>query len=139
MAETRHAGRWTIEDRCRSAWHYLPFDVPPGSSALRVELDYESAGAVIDLGCFGPGGFRGWSGGARESFVITAEAATPGYLPGELEPGRWEVVIGIYRLPPEGIEYRLSAEVTDGRDRLMPEPRLDPPPPPSDRPARQIG
>src|SRR5216684_297431 len=133
----RHAGTWTLEDRFASPWHCLPVEVPPGSYALRVELEYDRSAAVLDLGCAGPAGFRGWSGGARQSFVITAEDATPGYLPGELEPGRWEVVIGIYRLPPEGIEYRLSAEVTDGRDRLMPEPRLDPPPPPSDRPARR--
>src|SRR5579875_2393103 len=88
MAE--HSGVWTIEDRCASAWHYLPFDVPPGAAALRVDLDYDASGAVLDLGCLGPAGFRGWSGGARRSFVITAWSATPGYLPGELEPGTWD-------------------------------------------------
>ena len=99
---TRHTGRWTQDDRCRSPWQYLPVEVPPGSAALRVELDYDRSGAMLDLGCFGPGGFRGWSGGARSSFVITPGEATPGYLPGELEPGLWQVVLGLYRLPPEG-------------------------------------
>jgi hypothetical protein len=56
---------------------------------LRVELEYERVdGTVLDLGCLGPGGFRGWSGSARESFVITPEAATPGYLSGKSRPGR---------------------------------------------------
>src|SRR6266550_3735747 len=97
----RHAGRWTLEERFASPWHYLPVEVPPGTGALRVELDYDRAGgAVLDLGCFGPGGFRGWSGGARESFVITRDAATPGYLPGELEAGTWQVAIGVHRVPP---------------------------------------
>ena len=99
---TRHRGRWTQDDRCRSPWQYLPVEVPPGSAALRVELDYDQSGAILDLGCFGPAGFRGWSGGARSSFVITPGEATPGYLPGELEPGQWHVAIGLYRLPPDG-------------------------------------
>ena len=28
MVVTRHAGRWTLEDRFASAWHYLPVEVP---------------------------------------------------------------------------------------------------------------
>src|SRR6185437_10320742 len=47
----------------------------------------------------GPAGFRGWSGGARRSFVIAPDAATPGYLAGELDPGTWQVIIGIHQLP----------------------------------------
>lgn len=114
MAETRHAGEWTIEDKCESPWHYLPIEVPPGSSALKVDLEYKSSGgAVLDLGCFGPGGFRGWSGGARRSFLITPKSATPGYLPGELEPGAWQVVIGLHRIPAAGVRYELTAVATN--------------------------
>src|ERR1700748_2592517 len=106
----RHAGRWTLEDRFSSPWHYLPLEVPPGTAALRVELEYERAGGtVLDLGCFGPGGFRGWSGSSRESFVIARDAATPGYLPGELEAGTWQVMIGVHRVPPDGVGYPLTA------------------------------
>ena len=109
----RHAGRWTLEDQFASPWHYLPVEVPPGTGALRVELEYERAGGtVLDLGCFGPGGFRGWSGSARESFVIARDAATPGYLPGELEAGPWQVAIGVHRVPPDGAGYRLTATVS---------------------------
>ena len=108
---TRHTGRWTLEDRFDAAWHYLPVEVKPGTAGLRVELDYErAAGTVLDLGCLGPRGFRGWSGNARESFVITREGATPGYLPGELEAGTWQVMIGVHRVPPDGVRYQLTAE-----------------------------
>ncbi len=137
---TRHHGRWTLADRFASAWHYLPVEVPPGSCGLRVDLDYDRSAAVLDLGCMGPAGFRGWSGGARRSFVITADSATPGYLPGELEPGTWQVMIGIYRLPPEGIEYRLVTDVSSRPGELALEPAPDPPPPlpPAQRPPPRL-
>ena len=99
MVTIRHSGRWTLEDRFASPWQYLPVEVPDGAWGLRAEFEYERSGAVLDLGCIGPGGFRGWSGGARRSFVITPDAATPGYLPGDLEPGTWQVAIGFYPDP----------------------------------------
>src|SRR6266567_3880197 len=133
MAQTRHAGTWTIEDRCESTWQYLPFEVPAGASALRVRLDYDAAGAVLDLGCFGPAGFRGWSGGARRSFVIGAGSATPGYLPGDLEPGTWQVVLGLHRIPAAGIGYTLTADVTSQPGRPVPDTRNEPVPPVADR------
>ncbi|MBO0805785.1 MAG: hypothetical protein J2P25_22270, partial [Nocardiopsaceae bacterium] len=113
-ALTMHEGTWTLEDRFSSPWHYLPVEVASGAAALRVELAYERAGAVLDLGCLDPSGFRGWSGGARESFVIAADAATPGYLPGEVGPGLWQVVIGLHQVPAEGVRYRLTAETRSG-------------------------
>jgi len=131
---TRHAGRWTLEDRFASPWYYLPVEVPPGTAGLRVELDYDRAdGAVLDLGCFGPGGFRGWSGSARGSFVIGRDAATPGYLPGELEAGTWQVMIGVHRVPPGGVGYRLTAQTATAA--AMPDPPSAPAPPvPAGRP-----
>ena len=132
---TVHTGIWTPEDRFASPWHYLPVEGAPGTAALRVELEYECAGAVLDLGCLGPSGFRGWSGGARRSFVITAESATPGYLPGEVEAGVWQVIVGLHVIPPDGIRYRVTAEPSSG-------PAVSPAavsalPVPADRPGRR--
>jgi hypothetical protein len=141
---TVHKGTWTLEDRFTAPWHYLPIEVPPGTAALRVELEYERDGTVLDLGCLGPAGFRGWSGGARESFVVAADGATPGYLPGELEPGQWQVVIGLHMIPADGARYQVTAETTAGRvlpggwlsDGWRPG-TLEAPPVPADRPARR--
>ena len=136
---TRHTGRWTLEDRFASPWHYLPVDVPAGTAGLRVELDYDRAGgAVLDLGCLGPHGFRGWSGGARESFVISRAAATPGYLPGEVEAGTWQVMIGVHRVPPDGVRYRLTAQTAPPGAALEPPPAPPAPPVPRDRPPRRV-
>jgi hypothetical protein len=137
MATTRHQGRWSLQDRFASVVQYLPVDIPPGASGLRAELEYDRTAGTLDLGCIGPAGFRGWSGGARRSFTITAEQATPGYLPGELEPGTWQVMIGLYQMPVEGIEYSLTAEVSGPGSRLALEPRPDPLPPLAQRPPRR--
>jgi hypothetical protein len=134
---TRHTGRWTLEDRFAAPWHYLPVEVAPGTAGLRVELEYERAeGTVLDLGCLGPDGFRGWSGSARESFVITRDAATPGYLAGELEAGRWQVMIGLPHVPPDGVRYRLTAEALPEGSGLLPA-APPAPPAPRDRPPRR--
>ncbi|HEY3734999.1 MAG TPA: CehA/McbA family metallohydrolase [Streptosporangiaceae bacterium] len=138
MAKTvRHAGRWTYEHRFASAWHYLPVEVPPGTCAIRVELEHDRSAATLDLGCFGPAGFRGWSGGARRSFTIGTDRATPGYLPGEIEPGTWQVVIGIYWLPPDGAPYQVTVQLASTPGELAAEPRPDPPPALTGRPARR--
>ena len=132
---TVHTGTWTLEDRFASPWQYLPVEVAPGTAALRVELEYDRTGSVLDLGCLGPSGFRGWSGGARESFVIAAEAATPGYLPGEIEPGLWQVMIGLHMVAPDGARYRVTAEPSAGAATGLTVAHTVPVP--ADRPARR--
>jgi len=99
--------------------------VPSGVSRLRVRHEYidaisaeqtEEQGNVIDIGIFDPRGserfhgegFRGWSGSARSSFFLSLMEATPGYLPGPIYPGRWEILLGLYRIAPQGCEYRVT-------------------------------
>src|ERR1700733_9687070 len=108
---TTHTGTFSIEDRLAASWHYLPVEVPAGTGALRVTLSYPGAGgAVLDLGCFDPAGFRGWSGGARDSFTVAETWATPGYLPGPVPAGVWRVVIGPNLVPADGVPFTVTAE-----------------------------
>jgi hypothetical protein len=138
MVVTRHSGRWTLEDKFSSPWQYLPFEVGAGACALRVELEYERSPAILDLGCMGSAGFRGWSGGARRSYVITTDAATPGYLPGELERGDWQVMIGLYRVPAAGADYQVTIEVSSALGELMPDAEPEPLPPLTERPPARL-
>jgi hypothetical protein len=109
-----HTGTFSIDDRIASPWHYLPVEVPPGTAGLRVTLSYpRDSGALIDLGCFDPAGFRGWSGGARDSFVLAEPGATPGYLAGPVTAGLWQVVIGLHLLPESGVPFTVTAEAID--------------------------
>src|ERR1700758_3334224 len=108
---TTHTGTFSVDDRIAAQWHYLPIEVPAGAAALRVTLSFpRDSGAVLDLGCFDPAGFRGWSGGARDSFVITEFGATPGYLAGPVTAGLWQVVIGLHLVPTSGLPFTVSAE-----------------------------
>ncbi|MFC4555709.1 CehA/McbA family metallohydrolase [Georgenia faecalis] len=121
------ARHFTLEDRAVDAWPLLPFDLAPGERALEVVLDVDRTRGVVDLGCVGPGddgaptAWRGWSGAARDRFAITADDATPGYLPGELAPGEWAVVLGLHHLPAEGLDVTVTV-TTGGSPAIEREP-----------------
>ncbi|MEV7546950.1 CehA/McbA family metallohydrolase, partial [Streptomyces sp. NPDC089915] len=107
---------------------YVPVDVPPGVSELRVSYRYDrpptapgTPGNALDIGLFdqhgtalGGRGFRGWSGGARGEFFLRTDEATPGYLPGPLEPGRWQIALGPYTVAPQGMSYEITVALTHG-------------------------
>ncbi|MGI8873403.1 MAG: CehA/McbA family metallohydrolase [Egibacteraceae bacterium] len=127
-----HRQHWTSEDRQARRYRYVSFDVPPGAAGVAVHLDYDASLAVVDLGVLDPEGFRGYSGGARDRFAITGVAATPGYLPGPLPAGEWRVLLGLHRVPPEGVDTLVTVEVGDVRPEPPPSP-----PRPSAKPARR--
>ena len=118
-------GSLTPEDKARSPFIYLPFDVPSG--ALRLNIAYQYSGAMaasdhwggntLDLGLFGPGGtafgsgdFRGWSGSFRGQITIGRDDATPAYVPG-LPAGPWNVMLGMYNLSGGGCRYHVEVDV----------------------------
>ncbi len=117
MTEIRLSRSFSPDDRAQCTWHYLPFEIPAGCGSFAVRTAILGDGAIIDLGCTGPQGWRGWSGGARSEFAISDEAATPGYLPG-VTAGVWQVVLGLHRVPAAGVRVDVSID-------------LDPPPLPA--------
>ncbi len=98
-------------------WVYVPVEVPRGVREISVKYSYDKPqppagqpGNALDLGCFDDQGFRGWSGGARDSFTISRTEATPGYLPGPVRPGTWRVTLAPYTVAPQGMNW--TVEVT---------------------------
>ena len=75
---------------------------------------------LISLSVFGPKGARG----ARHNnpvmdFSIDEWRASPGYLPGPIEPGKWMVFLDTFRvLGPDPVKYRL--EVAFGTEPVAP-------------------
>ncbi|MFF4324170.1 CehA/McbA family metallohydrolase [Streptomyces sp. NPDC001568] len=100
-ATTRGQGTDTVTTRYEGRapygtdqWAYVAFDVPAGVRRISVDTTHDAAAGILDLGVFGPSGFRGWSGGARSGFTLSPADATPGYAPGPVEPGGWSVILG---------------------------------------------
>jgi hypothetical protein len=89
-----HADHQTYRD--------LAFTVPAGVARLTVTFAYTGRDqhATIDLGLYDPERFRGWSGGNKAAFTLSATSATPSYLAGPIRPGRWRLVLGVPNLRP---------------------------------------
>lgn len=94
--------------------HYteVPFDLPAGVTRLTIRFTYggKEQRSVIDLGLRDPQRFRGWSGGTRDRMTLSAEEATPGYLPGPLPAGRWNLILGAPNIR-EGARAPFEAQV----------------------------
>jgi predicted metal-dependent phosphoesterase TrpH len=124
-------GHITLEDKEAAAYSMLPFDVPEG--IVRIEVAYsfskdepggvlKEAGNILDIGIFDTRGsefihaegFRGWSGSARREFHVGIQDATPGYLSGPIPAGRWEIILGLHRVLPEGCDYEVNIRLHPG-------------------------
>ena len=114
-------------------WVYIPVEVPDGINRISVSYDYDRPvppagydGNALDIGVFdangyqlgNASGFRGWSGGFRNAFTISASDATPGYLPGPVRRGTWHVIVGPYKVVPAGLTWTMTITLESGPDGL---------------------
>lgn len=104
-------------------WVYLPLRIPAGVNRLTVSYAYDKPAPppgyvtnALDIGIFDENGFRGWSGGFRSGFSISASEATPGYLPGPVRAGIWHVIVGPYTVAPQGLNWTLTVTLSFGPD-----------------------
>lgn len=106
----------------------LPFDVPEGTAEFHLNYHYPAFHETqvpadhgdflsrqrintIDLGLIGPDGRQvGASGSDKNNISISATSATPGYHPRPLIPGAWRIIIGAYKVAPQGVT--VSYELT---------------------------
>jgi hypothetical protein len=124
-----------------SRYMYIPFDVPLHAVKVSVSYRYDRANGAntIDIGLFDarstgadtdPRGFRGWSGGRRSEFFVSRAEATPGYLHGALPPGKWHIILGLYRIAPAGVDVSFKVEIETGDNQSpsvsRPAHKLDP-------------
>lgn len=130
---------FTRLDKARSYYHYVPFDVPAGTTRIDIGLvvqrqgdeqagndqssiDLNTEECQLDFGLLDPTitdfpsatGLRGWSGWARQEFFTATDDATPGYHYGPIPEGRWQVLVGLSRVPVEGVVIRLKIGLDAG-------------------------
>jgi len=97
-----------------SAMKYLPFQVPPGCTGLRIHKEFEGGGNTVDFGLFDSRGtvkgFRGWQGGVAEDAVVTGSVETTGtwFIPGPIQPGTWNIAQYFLKSSAAGLKYRYT-------------------------------
>ncbi|NMC02632.1 MAG: CehA/McbA family metallohydrolase [Chloroflexi bacterium] len=89
-------------------------DMPPGIFTARREIN------ILDLGLIAPDGTQvGASGSDKTSIQVSETWATPGYRPTRLLPGEWRILLGAYKVAPEGVRVLYELTLTDKRRRLL--------------------
>ncbi len=121
-----------IDPAQQGTYFTIPFAVPEGVAILTLKYNYArrmekereiEAGyfisrpeaSIIDLGLIGPDGKQvGASGSDKTEIFISEVEATPGYHPRRIEPGEWQIIVGAYRVAPEGVtvQYEVDFEFT---------------------------
>ena len=108
--------------RDHQTYRELPFDVPAG--VIRVTVNFSYTGreerTVLDVGLWDGERFRGWSGGNKSFFTVSATDATPSYLAGPVRPGRWHLLVGVPNIRRDS-HAAFTAEVFFARAGDVPE------------------
>ena len=115
----------------------LPFTMPENIAELRLSYHYprhqetaeEIPGGnftrkeginIIDLGLVAPDGTQaGASGSNKNSIFISPTQATPGYTPQPLTPGEWHIIVGAYKVAPEGVTVTYEINFIPKQRRLL--------------------
>lgn len=115
----------------------IPFPVPADTAELHVHYRYpgqrvtpqdipggqftaQNRVNIIDLGLIAPDGSQvGASGSDKDHFFISETRATPGYRPHPLNPGEWKLLLGAYKIAPEGVDVSYEIAFTPKKRRLL--------------------
>lgn len=87
----------TLTGADHESYKEVAFEVPAGTKRLTVDFAHTGREdkTTIDLGLRDPDRFRGWSGGNKSQFTVSASDSTPSYLSGPLPAGTWSLVLGV--------------------------------------------
>lgn len=124
-----------FEEREEGTFRHMPFELPSGVEQIRIRVEYNNqisaapnvtGGNTLDIGLFdqhgtetGNTGFRGWSGSNKLEIVIGKRWSTPPYRVGKPNGGIWNVLLGAYKVGPDGMDVTISIEL-DPSDVVAP-------------------
>lgn len=126
-----------IEKIREGSYFTLPFTLPENCESLTIRYRYEryhpemlavpggnfdsrTQVNIIDLGLIAPDGTQvGASGSDKSEFTVSAVKATPGYKPNDLKAGQWQILVGAYKVAPQGVQVIYEIETTPKHLRLL--------------------
>jgi hypothetical protein len=134
----------TVTAAQQGSYLQIPFDVPAGTTAIRVRYCWDDPpdGTTLDIGVYepaaggvpGPAQRRGWSGSAVRDLAIAVngfsppnvyeadrKAYVPGYTtrsyqPGPLPSGQWTAELGIAAVGGPSVGFAVRVETTSSTD-----------------------
>jgi hypothetical protein len=85
----------------------------PDPAAWRIHAPLSN---LLTLSLDGPGGFRGCGHRSPrgQAVVIGRATATPGFIPGGIEPGLWRATVSVHLVVTERCTVRLAVRVREG-------------------------
>ncbi|WP_406190693.1 CehA/McbA family metallohydrolase [Streptomyces sp. NBC_01017] len=104
-------------------WISIELDIPAGVQRISVSYSFEPQTSpslpgtwnnVMDIGILGPTEFRGYSGSARKEFTLSAADATPGYVPGPIQQGKWSIILGPMVAELKGMGWQVDVTLDYG-------------------------
>lgn len=126
-----------IEPEQQGTYFTFSFPVPGDSETLLIDYSYARRPGevtqeekavftatpernIIDLGLIAPDGSQvGASGSDNPRVLVSETTATPGYHPCLIVKGEWKVIVGAYKVAPEGVDVRYEITLTGKSPRLL--------------------
>jgi hypothetical protein len=131
---TYHSDRFIDHSQMGQYFTYA-FEMPEDSESLRIRYSYARYDGdpwnfgpffpqeeinIIDLGLINPSGQQvGASGSDKEEIFVSETRATPGYRPAVLTPGFWEILVGAYKVAPDGVHVSYEIEIKGKNERWL--------------------
>jgi PHP domain len=125
-------------DRAQQGTYFtLAFQVPEGIESISLSYRYDrrpvteqavDRGAftarpevnIIDLGLIDPKGTQVGASGSDKMKIAVSEAwATPGYRACPILPGQWQILVGAYKVAPEGVTVEYEVALRRKARRLL--------------------
>lgn len=121
-----------IEKKKEGLYFDLPFQTPEGVQKIDIRYSYERYRTtvhdgiteteeinIVDLALSSNSGeFIGASGSDRDHIWVSEYDSSDGYAPVETGEGTWNIIVGAYKIHPEGV--RVTYEVTfEFKERML--------------------
>jgi hypothetical protein len=120
----------TVKKESEGGYYTIGFDVPENVERVTVSYNYrrlnkkafcrEGFKNIIDIGLVDcDGRYLGWSGSARASIFVGEYGSTKGYVTQKIKAGRWQIIVGAYKISGGGVDVEYTVEFKEKMPRLL--------------------